>query len=268
MDFIISLFFIPVLSGYLILIYLPHFRHTHNSLSGTNLVFYSLLIGIWLKITIIILEITCSALLDIANISLDLPFSDFVYEGSNNDFIVTTEDFLTALLAISYVLIFTRLNKRADFREWLESFEYTFQGGLREKMVEDSMKNWRFVMITLKSRKVYIGVIRDRPNLPSEHGYYIRLIPVVSGYRTPSSLHFKKDNEYGLPLLIMEQLQYMDEGDVITVEVKNAEEIVEEHEVSYEDAKQIDEEFGLLLNSNDIETMAYWIPKLYEWQNP
>lgn len=59
----------------------------------------------------------------------------------------------------------------------------------------DKMKDGVLLFITLKSRKVYIGVV-DGVRLESMDTSYLTIIPFISGYRDEETLTFHKKHDY------------------------------------------------------------------------
>jgi hypothetical protein len=55
------------------------------------------------------------------------------------------------------------------------------------------------VLITLKNRKFYIGYVASLPNI-SPSGTYLRLLPILSGYREQESLSLHFTADYVKPL--------------------------------------------------------------------
>jgi hypothetical protein len=70
----------------------------------------------------------------------------------------------------------------------------TFAGEMT-KLLYSSMLSIKPVSITLESRKVYIGFVQGIPSLDPNKSF-VRLLPIVSGYRDASTLDFTPTTPY------------------------------------------------------------------------
>ncbi|WP_421164260.1 hypothetical protein [Aeromonas dhakensis] len=67
--------------------------------------------------------------------------------------------------------------------------------GLQSLLIQ-AVKTQMLVMLTLKSRKVYIGNIKDLDHEQVLHCDYVVIIPMISGFRDKDSLVFSQSHSY------------------------------------------------------------------------
>lgn len=107
----------------------------------------------------------------------------------------------------------------------------THSGGPMEEVVIDLAKKYANennedwfnpLLITLKNRKVYVGLVKDIPTLKRDIRPSFRIIPLLTGYRTQEELHFEESNDYNilLNLVFYINTKGLDEEDktIITVD--------------------------------------------------
>lgn len=99
---------------------------------------------------------------------------------------------LTAAIAVSASLLFNHLflDQRASVH-----FVVTAYGGDLARLFLKAGEGVTPVMVTLRNRKVYVGLILETIRLLREDGY-VHLLPVLSGYREQDSLRIRMTTPY------------------------------------------------------------------------
>jgi hypothetical protein len=178
-----NLLLLPLLAGYCALHICHFFRFRAQKQDGNRLLFESALAGIPLlilgRLTTYWLaskpvgKLTQSAMTGI----VDVPFI-----GTG---------IASLLFGIALPLIANAFTSTERAKWW--AIKATDNGFLR--LAQTALRREMPISLTLKTRKVYIGYVVQTPNLKLAE-QYIHLLPLVSGYREPTTLALKLTADY------------------------------------------------------------------------
>ena len=196
-----NLLILPLVSGYLLLTKLNHFKYRQQRLERQRLVFDSVLLGILAFTFTYILRLIVEALIpDIVKFLYNLfPF--------HVPLLVTS--FVTLLLGWIAVVIGNLLpffNKEKCVKRAIRKV-----GNELELLLLSSVKEKRLLQFTLKNNKTYVGWVKEL-SAPRTNNF-IRIIPAISGYRND-----KMNVEYNTHYLAVYS-EYIKEGE--TLDIKN-----------------------------------------------
>lgn len=83
-----------------------------------------------------------------------------------------------------------------DEKKRFEQFKELVKGDSLEELIFDSINRQRLVLISLKSRKVYVGLVQHTAIFSGEIDNNISLIPFLSGYRDKNELCYQESHSY------------------------------------------------------------------------
>ncbi len=204
MQMLLTIFLLPTLAGYIYLTKSVIESVETNWYSHSRLIIESILTGI----SLIYISYTFYniLLLELPDVSMDKtfhtnvkslwecfiwPITNELNSSQNNNITFTTESMLSVLIAffcagVQRVMLACNmsliLKRLITVRDRL--------GGPFERILSVSMNTLTPVMITLKNRKVYIGLVLELPPLTpvSNRREYLNVLPIRSGYRQSENL--------------------------------------------------------------------------------
>lgn len=248
MEGLLTLFLFPALAGYLVLTKTKLYSIRIHAYSATRLFAESVLFGIGLLYVSSFLTFIAAWVFEKPYVPFkDVIFAAWggivwplrneimhpVKTSDQNQSIqLTTEAILTVLIALLYwgvdyllasmkpekrrgniiKVILMRILDRLSIRHNAVILrERDKLGGTVEKLFALSMNSFMPVMITLKSRKVYIAIIKELPPLSpfNRQQRFVNIYPLYSGYRDSETMSLSKDmTDYQ----VMTDLMLLSEG--------------------------------------------------------
>jgi len=178
-----NLLLLPLLAGYCALHISHFFRFRAQKQDGNRLLFESALAGIPLlilgRLTTYWLAFQPWGKLAAKDLAAMI---DAPYIGTC---------MASILYGIALPLIFNAFTSKERAKWW--AIKATDNGFLR--LAQTALRREMPISLTLKTRKVYIGYVVQTPNLKLAE-QYIHLLPLVSGYREPTTLALKLTADY------------------------------------------------------------------------
>ena len=170
--------FIPALSGYVYHRTSYKYRSQINRESGYHVLFRSAVIGIFSYPVAYLIAWSLSSYLP--NIA------------------VTHFQFLTGWVSIGLCWGVARIKNRRSDKEEVEAEVAAEMGDFLSLLMRDCNKRDKMIEITLKNRKVYVGLPISSPGPRLSTDQYIRILPFMSGYRDEESLepHYSTHYEW------------------------------------------------------------------------
>lgn len=278
MGYILSIFLIPLLAGFLILKSHPKIKYTSYTHNGYHLIMLTLLLGLAITLFAHIsieggnkLLGTCSEKLAVEDNACDIVKSKLssgwgvlrqavdVEINNNTDtknqLAITDHSLLGLILSgfIWAIYFFTENDEQIE--EVLLK-----EGGPQEELIVHATRYGKIVIVTLKSRKVYIGFIYNIPSLSPLAERHITIAPLWSGYRTSEEHSLIIENNYAIFIhLLLEYPDGLPEGDSLELTLRNGETIVIDNDI----LENIGDSFGVVIGINDIESLSVWIPQVH-----
>lgn len=164
-----NLLILPLVAGYYLLTKCYLFKFHQQRLDRQRLIFESILLGIAIMgVTYTIREFFIAYLPD---------FASLIYSYSPFDIPYALTSFFTIVVSISFSLIY---NKFSTDKKWIKK-SIKDVGNEFEILMKWSFTEKSLLQFTLDNGKVYVAYVKELP-IPSISNY-IRLIPIISGYR-------------------------------------------------------------------------------------
>jgi len=186
-----NLLILPLCGGYFILLNFVYFKYRYQRLSSQRILFNSIITGVFLLIFTFSVRTVCEILFP------DTIQNSFQYLKNNIpinhiDYLWTSVS--SFLLAVFFTLIGNLVVKL--FLGYIQPISYAVRkhGDEVEKLFRTSARTGELMQITLKNNKVYIGFTDIIP-VPKETNY-LKITPVLSGYRESESKTLKITTEY------------------------------------------------------------------------
>ncbi|PHM69520.1 hypothetical protein [Xenorhabdus sp. KJ12.1] len=136
---------------------------------------------------------------------LGAAYMQFTFATDLNGFRYATASFFSWIVVVSTVLM--SIGQASIAKNRSENYEYKIKAikdnakkdAVNELLLE-SLEGNLLVMVTLKSRKVYVGMVDAAKfyNFHTHSDAMVSIIPFISGYRDKDSLSFKIENNYAI----------------------------------------------------------------------
>lgn len=153
----------------------------------------------------VLLEIILYSLMFILNILnyLGIDYEPFTFANDINNYRLWTISFFSWMVSIFSVLVSIGQASEAkkeilSHEKQVEIVKQTADKNPIDKLLLESLLSNLTVMVTLKSRKVYIGMVDATKffNIYTNSSPVISIIPFISGYRDKDTLSFIQDCNY------------------------------------------------------------------------
>jgi hypothetical protein len=281
-NYILSIFLLPLLAAYLFLITCVFTRFFIIKSKGTHLILY--------------LSLACIATLYIAFISL--PVFDYLVVKTQSDRLnlyhstspliwlwESISNFLNMIdpkhfsqenkassllnkvssltIVVSFILIFLSAVIEKCFPrviQFMDNLVARRSGGNLGKILNDFSVSATPALITLDSKKVYVGYILKLPNWGADKKDLI-MLPLYSGFRDENH-HLKITNDYGTLWNIFEN-----KGSSKGILIKSESDQPKEVELSSERADHILANAAICIKFEDIVIVSEWLTELYDIHN-
>lgn len=187
-----SLWLFPILSGYYFLTRYVYFKYKYDRIETQRLVFNSVITGSILFFFTYLGRI----IVNYFRPTLIPYIHSFLYKLP-----IEEQPLLwTFIFNFLFIFIFTHLLNR--LLEWCDYFKKQTPveqavddfGDEIEQLFKKVAKEELLVQVTLKSNKVYVGFVEYIP--PPKESNYLKIIPLISGYRNYETKKVKFNTEY------------------------------------------------------------------------
>lgn len=177
----LGLLLIPSLGGYWFLRHANFTRFEIFRLSGYHLLFQSALAGIILALVAHVIALSINSLIpqlrSLLHVHIPIDYGDTA--------------FLSLLLAIAVPPAMNKFySKEKAAKRTAENY-----GDLIELMIARAFEQRKLIELSLKNRKSYIGMVRQR-SITKRGQSDVTLVPVVSGYRSEGTLELHITTDY------------------------------------------------------------------------
>ncbi len=188
-----NIWIFPLLSGYYFINNFVYYKYRFQRVDSQRLIFHSIIAGIFSFILIYGLRLF-----------LELFFSNkiqLVHDWIYGNFIIERQPLLMTstlgfLIVIALVKITNKILEKCDYFKLKKPVEHAVDkyGDEIEQLFKYSFLDKSLVQITLKNEKVYVGYASEI--LPPKQTNFLKLIPVISGYREPITKQITFNTEY------------------------------------------------------------------------
>ncbi len=297
-SFLFSALLLPLLAGYIFILSIPYFKLVAGNQSGYHLILNSTALGVILVFLAYYFILFCEALLPglfpagsyYAALFADIPGRLMGPVLEPLKVISTTADKISAeqarFLAASTIsllfsfslFMFKQLLDRVAPNTMLGlSFLHEKQarlkivldeqGGHAEALLAQAWHKQSLVLVTLKSRKVYVGRVLDLPEGVASPRRDFVLMPFATGHRRRDTLELNLYKRHTLWSVAIDMYKNKElREDDLLEEFDASEKII--HQVTYEQAKRLANDFRITIFWDDIETIANWLDEMNSVQNP
>lgn len=187
-----SFWLFPILSGYYFLTRYVYFKYKYDRIETQRLVFNSVITGS----IIFFFTYLGRVILNYFKPTLIPSLHKFLYQLP-----IEEQPLLwTFIFNFLFIFIFTHsLNKILKWRNYFKKQTPVEQaiddfGDEIEQLFKKVAKEELLVQITLKSNKVYVGFVEYIP--PPKESNYLKIIPLISGYRNDKTKKVKFNTDY------------------------------------------------------------------------
>lgn len=198
-----SLWLFPILSGYYFLTRYVYFKYKYDRIETQRLVFNSVITGSILFLFVYLFRILISVLKPtwiptVYTFLYKLPISEqpLLWTFSFN--------FIIILLAVPFANKLLKhcnyFNKRTPVEKAVDDL-----GDEIEQLFKKAAKEEILIQITLKNNKVYVGFVEYIP--PPKESNYLKIIPLISGYRNDKTKKIKFNTDYYDAILLYQSTE-------------------------------------------------------------
>jgi hypothetical protein len=195
-----SLWLFPVLSGYYFLTRYVYLKYKYDRIETQRLVFNSIITGS----IIFFFTYLGRIILNYLKPEIIPSVYKFLYQLP-----IEAQPLLwTFIFNFLFIFVFTHsLNKVLKWRDYFKKQTPVEQaiddfGDELEQLFKKVAKEELLIQITLKSNKVYVGFVKYIP--PPKESNYLKIIPLISGYRNDKTKKVKFNTEYYKAILLYE----------------------------------------------------------------
>lgn len=193
-----SLWLFPILSGYYFLTRYVYFKYKYDRIETQRLVFNSVITGSILFFFTYLVRI----ILNYFKPTLIPSIHSFLYK------LPIEEQPLLWTFIFNFLFIFIFTHSLNRILVWCNYFKKQTPvekavddfGDEIEQLFKKVAKEELLIQITLKSNKVYVGFVEYIP--PPKESNYLKIIPLISGYRDDETKKVKFNTEYYKAILL------------------------------------------------------------------
>lgn len=140
------------------------------------------------------------------------------------------------------------------------------QGGRAAQIIRDSLNNEKPIVMTLHSKKVYIGVVTEIPAfIRNISRHALRFTPLASGYRSADKLDVHITQDYELYTEALSEFKGMSDEEKYLNLLSGDE---TEYVFSKEDLDYLQNTFSCYVFWDEIESLSYWTQLPYSTVSP
>lgn len=197
-----NLLIFPLISGYFILNSFAYFTEKYKRVTDQRLLFHSVITGIIYYTALFFIRRTIEAIAPKVIPAIfewlevfPIPHQTLLWTSASGFVIVvvTIPILNWCINQFSETKLFVNLNLKTPVEQAVDRY-----GSELEQLFKASFLDSQLLQISLTNRKVYIGYANQI--LPPKESQYVRIIPVISGYRhnDTNKLIFTTDYSYAL----------------------------------------------------------------------
>lgn len=186
-----NIFLLPLAAGYLILLKFVLFKYKYQRLSSQRLLFSSIVAAVFaISITFLLRSLVSIAFPNLIP-ALHKNLYTFFNIGEVRYFWTSVTCFISVLVLI-YISNWFIIKTKGKAYILIKAI--TQEGDEIEQLFKDSALTGELMQITLKNDKVYIGFTDIIPEPKKTN--YLKITPVLSGYRNPVNKKLKITTKY------------------------------------------------------------------------
>lgn len=272
MSFLFSAFLLPLLAGFVVSTTLPFLKYAANREDGYRLLLRSTITGFILFLIshvlisygngfLVLLEgVGLGSVAELMRFAWRIFTEPFRSSIAGAEMAVTDTGIMTVFVAGALVVGSLVLDRAfPSLRLSYERRALVRYGGPLEQLLSDAMAHGKPVIVTLKSRKVYVGFVEGLPHADPASRRYLKILPAFSGYRDLDSLRLSITQDYRPFLQAINKISSAGDhqgegrrGNTVKVTLDKA------------STQYLGERFGTVLAWEEIESASMWIRELHE----
>lgn len=193
-----SLWVLPLLSGYYFLSRYIYKRYRYERLEPQRLIFDSFIAGAFLFFITYLLRVLLTLIFPKL-----IPFLYvFLYKLPIKENHLLWTFIFNFLTVISITKILNYVYKKNNYFSWRKPVEKAVDefGDELEQLFKQTTENENLIQVTLKNNKVYVGFVEYIP--PPKESNYLKIIPVISGFRNDKTKRIKFTTDYCNAILL------------------------------------------------------------------
>lgn len=193
-----SLWVLPLLSGYYFLSRYIYKKYKYQRLEPQRLIFDSFIAGTVLFLLTYILRIIIFLLFP----DLIPTIYSFLYKLPIKENHLLWTFIFNFIVVIALTKLTNYIYKKNGYFKWRKPVEKAVDdfGDEIEQLFKQAAENENLVQVTLKTNKVYVGFIEYIP--PPKESNYLKIIPVISGYRNSETKKIVFTTDYFNSILL------------------------------------------------------------------
>lgn len=193
-----SLWVLPLLSGYYFLSRYIYKKYKYERLEPQRLIFDSFIAGTFLFLITYIVRIAVSFLFP----KVIPTMYDFLYRLPIKENHLLWTFIFNFVAVISVTKILNYVYKKNNYFSWRKPVEKAVDafGDELEQLFKQTAENENLIQVTLKNNKVYVGFVEYIP--PPKESNYLKIIPVISGFRSDKTKKIKFTTDYYNAILL------------------------------------------------------------------
>lgn len=271
MGAIVSVVLLPFISGFILITGYPYLKYRVASYSSYQLVIISVIFGLGLvfaaSFILWVFSLISPSTHEFIHLGLNViksPLTDLIIDQK---VVVTNASFLTVFISV-LIVFWGRSEKKKDpegFKLKIEKIrdkQLLDTAGPIEELFDVSKKLQYPVMITLKNRKVYIGLIDDMPPPFLGQKRHVKLLPLYSGFRDSETLHYEQDEDYGFFIMVLlkirEKKKELKASDMVEISRGDKSEVVSMETLMHT------ANHALIIDIDEIVTARLWVKGVFE----
>ncbi|MBG7611631.1 hypothetical protein IU405_05145 [Polaribacter sp. BAL334] len=187
-----NLWIFPLLSGFYFLMKYKYNTYKYQRLDSQILIFHSILYGILIFLGLYTIRVIISLIFP----TVIPAIYSFLYKLP-----IKKQDFLWSslfcfIITFLVVEILNLINEKNEYFSWRKPVDKAIDeiGDEVEQLFKQSFVDKLFIQITLKNNKVYVGFADTI--LPPKETNYLKIVPLISGYRKSETKEVEFTTEY------------------------------------------------------------------------
>lgn len=198
-----SLWVLPLLSGYYFLSRYIYRKYKYERLEPQRLIFDSFIAGSLFFFTTYLLRIIISLIFP----HLVPVIYEFLYRLPIEKIHLLWTFVFNFVIVISLTKLLNYIYVKKDYFNWRKPVEKAVDdfGDEIEQLFKETAENENLIQVTLKTNKVYVGFVQYIP--PPKESNYLKIIPVISGYRNNKTKKIKFTTDYYDAIRLYESIE-------------------------------------------------------------
>lgn len=187
-----NLWIFPLLSGFYFLIKYKYNTYKYQRLDSQILIFHSILYGIFIFLGVYSIRIILSLIFP----TLIPTIYSFLYKLPIREQDLLWSSLFCFIITFLAVELLNYINEKNEYFCWRKPVAKAIDeiGDEVEQLFKQSFVDKLFIQVTLKNNKVYVGFADTI--LPPKETNYLKIVPLISGYRKSETKEVEFTTEY------------------------------------------------------------------------